>query len=147
MALIDSDKSVASKPAITSTAAGVVLAVRAAATAPATLAANDVMRMVKLPAGHIITGGYLASTDLDTNVSPAITMTVGLMDIADTTLDSGTDLLTESTVGQGGTLAAFSTGLTQGPFTVDKYVAVKVVTVAATKAAGTVTCQVKYCQP
>ncbi|MHC1787884.1 hypothetical protein [Solidesulfovibrio sp.] len=83
------------------------------------------MRMVKLPAGCIITGGYLASTDLDTAASPTITMTVGLMDIADTTLDANTDLLAESTVGrQGGTMAAFSTGLTQGPFTVDKFVAV-----------------------
>ncbi|MHC1788308.1 hypothetical protein [Solidesulfovibrio sp.] len=147
MALIDSDKSVGSKPAITSNEAGRVIAVRAAAAAPATLAANDVMRMVKLPAGCIITGGYLASTDLDTAASPTITMTVGLMDIADTTLDANTDLLAESTVGQGGTMAAFSTGLTQGPFTVDKFVAVKVIAAGTTKAAGTVTCQVEYAQP
>lgn len=145
MAIIYSDAYY--KQAVTNDVAGGVIAVRAQATAPATLAANDVMEMVRLPAGYIITGGYLAATDLDTNSSPAITMTVGLMDLTDSTLDSSTDLLTASTVGQGGTLAAFNTGLTQGPFTVDKIVAVKVVAAAATKAAGTVTCQVEYAQP
>lgn len=145
MAIIYSDAYY--KQAVTNDVAGGIIAVRAEAAAPATLAANDVMEMVRLPAGYIITGGYLAATDLDTNATPTITMTVGLMDIADTTLDSDTDLLTASTVGQGGALARFDTGLTQGPFAVDKIVAIKVANVAATKASGTVTCQVEYAQP
>lgn len=145
MAIIYSD--VVNKPAITCNEAGCVLAVRAEAATTTSLAANDVLEMVRLPAGYIITGGYLAASDLDTGSSPAITMTVGLMDLTDTTLDSSTDLLTASTVGQGGTLARFDTGFTQGPFTVDKIVAVKVVAAAATKAAGTVHCQVEYAQP
>lgn len=145
MATINSD--IVLKSPITCNEAGQVLAVRAAAAAPATLAANDLLKMARLPAGYIITGGYLAATDLDTNASPAITMTVGLMDVDDTALDADTDLLTAATVGQDGSLAKFATGLTQGPFTVDKIVAVKVVAAGATKAAGTVTCQVEYAQP
>uniref|UniRef100_I2Q028 Uncharacterized protein n=1 Tax=Desulfovibrio sp. U5L TaxID=596152 RepID=I2Q028_9BACT len=148
MSLIDSNLSVASKPAVTCNEAGKVLAVRAAAAAPASLAADDVFLMAKLPAGYVITGGYLAATDLDTHATtPTITLTVGLMDLSDTTLDANTDLLTVSTVGQDGSMAAFTKGLTQGPFAVDKFVAVKVVAAAATKAAGTVYCQVEYAQP
>ena len=142
MATITSD--VWAKQPVTTFQAGAIVAVRASAATTTSLAANDLIKMAILPAGYVMTGGYLASTDIDTNASPAVTMTVGLMDLGDTALDSGTDFLTASTVGQAGTLAAFSTGLTQGPFTVDKIVAVKVVTAAATKAAGTVTCQIEY---
>mgnify|MGYP001264868590 CR=1 FL=1 len=145
MATTNSD--IVLKQPITCNEAGQIIAVRAEAVTTASLAAGDLLKMVRLPAGYIITGGYLAASDLDTGTTPAITMTVGLMDVSDTALDSGTDLLTESTVGQGGTLTSFDTGLTQGPFDDDKIVAVKVVAAAATAAAGTVTCQVEYAQP
>jgi hypothetical protein len=135
------------KQAVTNYDAGEVIAIRASASTTSSLAAADLLKMVTLPAGYIITGGYLAATNLDTGTTPTITLTVGLMDVGDTALDSGTDLLTASTVGQAGTLEMFDTGLTQGPFDVDKIVAVKVVAAAATKAAGTVYCQVEYAQP
>jgi hypothetical protein len=61
----------------------------------AALAVSDVIQMVPVPAGAIITGVTLGATDLDTNGSPTIVLDVG--DGADTDR-----LIDGATVGQSG---------------------------------------------
>lgn len=72
----------------------------------AALAAADVVEMIRVPAGAIIYSVLLKVTDLDTNGTPTITLTVG--DGADTDR-----LVTSSTIGQAGgsTTTLASTGL------------------------------------
>ncbi len=85
------------------------------------------------PKGFVVTGVYLALTDVDTNGSPTITVTLG---------DAGDDdrYVASSNIGQAGgsttTLAA--TGLYY-ECTADTEIFLKVGTGAATAAAGTAT--------
>lgn len=64
----------------------------------AALALNDVIQMVRVPAGARVTDLSLAATDLDTGGSPAITLSVG---------DGGATAryISASTIGQAGGIA------------------------------------------
>lgn len=64
----------------------------------AALVINDVIQMVKIPKGATILDMVLAADDLDTNVSPAITLDVG----DGTTADR---FIAASTIAQGGGVA------------------------------------------
>lgn len=89
--------------------------------------------IIKAPAGFVATDLYAAATDMDTNVSPALALSIG---------DAGslTRLLSSSTIGQAGT--STSTIATTGAyyaFTVDTDIIVSATVAAATAAAGTLT--------
>lgn len=109
----------------------------------ADLVANNVIDLGILPAGHSITEAILIADDLDTNGTPTITLDVGLM--SGTTGDAvsartvGTELFSASNVGQAGTVATAAT--TKSAYTItavgyDRSIGAKVVTGAATGAAG-----------
>ena len=106
-------------------------AVALLATDPVT---GNTVRLLKVPRGFVCTGVYLALTDIDTNGTPTVAVTLG--DAA-----SAARLVASSTIGQAGgsttTLAA--TGLYY-QFTDDTDIVLAFGTGAATAAAGTATC-------
>lgn len=59
-------------------------------TVAAALALNDVIQMVRLPAGARVIGISLQTTDLDTGGSPAIVLDVGDPDDTDRLIDGAT---------------------------------------------------------
>jgi hypothetical protein len=95
--------------------------------------ATNTVQVMKAPKGFVVTGVYLALTDIDTNGSPTVLATLG---------DAGDDdrFVTSSNIGQAGgsttTLAA--TGLYY-EFTQDTDIALKFPTGSATAVAGTAT--------
>jgi len=99
---------------------------------------NDSVGLLYIPAGAVLLGSTLSSTDLDTNVSPTITWNVG---------DSGsnTRIFSASTVSQAGTLsAAVAQGSHLYKFTTRTQLRAYVNAVAATGAAGTLYFSVRY---
>lgn len=105
---------------------------------PDTLAANDIVALCHLPAEHEIVDFTLQSDDLDTG-TPAIAVSVGVLNAGMTDLVSGTNLLTTSTVAQAGGVARASVvdGLQLSTSDANRVVGVKVTTAADTAAAGT----------
>lgn len=109
----------------------------------AALALNDVINMFKVPAGAIITGIILKTSDLDTGGSPAIVLDVG--DASDTDR-----LIDGATVGQAGgtsTSLVSSTGVFY-QYTAETMISVLVQVAPATGATtGTVELAVEYILP
>lgn len=108
-------------------------------TVTAALVVNDVIQMVKVPSGAIITGVTIGATDLDTNGAPAIVLDVGDGDDTDRFIDG-------ATVGQGGgssdTLAVAGFGYT---YSADDTIDVIVQVAPATGAtSGTISLRVAY---
>jgi hypothetical protein len=96
-------------------------------------ATGNTVQVVKAPKGFVLTGVYLALTDIDTNGSPTVSVTLG---------DAGDDdrFVAASNIGQAGgsTTTLASTGLYY-EFTADTDIALKFATGSATAAAGTAT--------
>ncbi len=89
--------------------------------------------IIRVPAGFTATSLYASATDMDTNGSPTLALSIG---------DSGSlvRLLSSSTIGQAGT--STSTIATTGlyyTFAVDTDIIVSATVAAATAAAGTLT--------
>ena len=100
-------------------------------------AANDIIQMVKVPSGATILDVTMACTDIDTG-TPAVALQVG---------DGGsaTRFIGTSTIGQGGGVARLDQfGGLGYKYTADDTIDVKISTVAATKAAGTLTLVARY---
>jgi len=128
----------ASQPAYTHGYAGNKKTVYATAAVASTIATNDVINMFYLPAGARVTGGRLKCTDVDTNVSPAVTWDVG---------DSGsaTRYWSASTAGQ--SAAVDATMAIAGVFyknTVKTAVIITCHLQPATGAAGTIELGIDY---
>lgn len=103
----------------------------------AALAANDVIEMVKIPAGATIDEIILEATDLDTGGTPAIILDVGDGDDADRFIDG-------SVVGKTGGVDRLGANLGY-KYTETDTIDVKVATGPATGAAtGTITLCVQY---
>lgn len=138
MAVFKDTKIAADQPPITGGQAGMVVANRGTYEVPATLAANDVVQLAYLPAGHVPVDVILEADDLDTG-TPAITLSVGVVDSAGTDLVASTNFLTASTVAQAGGAvhANLVTGLQLAASSAKRIVGVKVIAAAGTAAAGT----------
>jgi len=110
---------------------------------------NDIAGLVELPANCIPVDCALISTDLDTG-TPAIVFDVGILNAAGDDLVPSSNLITDSDVGQAGGVermndrecafapATWLAEATCPAISAAKTVALKVTTVAATPAAGTV---------
>lgn len=105
----------------------------------AALVADDVIQMVKIPAGARIVDMTLAADDLDSNVSPAIVLAVG----DGTTADR---FITGSTIGQGSGIQKLNQVDGMGyVYTAADTIDVKVTTGPATGAtSGTINLTVVY---
>lgn len=107
--------------------------------APDSLAVNDIIALCHLPAGHEPVDFMLQADDLDTNGTPTIVLSVGVLNAGMTDLVASTNFLASSTVAQAGGVARADqiAGLQLGASNTDRVIGVKVTTAAATKAAGT----------
>lgn len=106
-----------------------------------TLALNETMQMVPLPAGCVPVDCILETTDLDS--STGIVLKVGVLTSALTDLEASTyDLITNTSIAQTGGVArmdAYTGPRIAVNRTTTRYIGVKVTTAATgTKAAGTV---------
>lgn len=126
------------QPPITGGQAGVVVCNEGEVSLPNTLAANDIVQLAILPAGHKPVDAILEADDLDTNGNPTITVSIGVINSGGTDLVADTNFLTDSTVAQAGGVAraAVLKGLQLAATGSDRIVGAKITTVAATKAAG-----------
>ena len=95
MATFTADEAAATAPAKGEGMSGNCKVVVAEYEITAALALNDVVQMVKVPAGAIVSNVVLATDDLDTNGTPAIVLDVGDGGDTDRYIDG-------STVGQAG---------------------------------------------
>lgn len=101
-------------------------------------ALNDVIEMVKIPAGSTILDMTLTSTDIDTNATPLVGLQVG---------DGGSAarFIATSIIGRTGGMARLDQFAGVGHlYTVDDTIDVLIQAVAATKAAGTIRLAVTY---
>jgi len=83
----------------------------------ANFAANDVIEMFDLPAGHVIDDLVLVSDDIDSNGAPAVSLSVGFINTTDNGLDvsaanGGAALIAASNIGQAGGVARPTTAAT-----------------------------------
>lgn len=104
--------------------------------------ADNMFDLGPLPAFHTVVDMILVPDDLDTNASPALTMDVGILSgtVGDATSARtvGAEFFSASTAAQGGTAArmTMASGFKVKPSGADRSIGVKVVTDAATAAAG-----------
>lgn len=103
--------------------------------------AADILQMVPIPKGAKIVDVLLTSTDLDTNGTPTITMTVG-----DTqTTSTANRYITTSTIGQAGGVARLNNQVgSLFVFTTDGTIDITFGVASATFASGTITLTVTY---
>jgi hypothetical protein len=88
------------RPPIIPSQAGEVIARRGVAAVPSTLADNDMVELVPLPAGCVIVDVILDMGDLDS--ATALVGDVGLVNAGGTDLEANTNLITGTTKGQTG---------------------------------------------
>lgn len=138
MAIYNSDNIVNRTGVAAGGPAGAVLCAFATVTCGAAPATTDTINFFDLPAGARVLLAVLESSDMDTNVSPTLTLNVG---------DSGSAAryFSASTVGQAGTLSTAIATAGHG----NKYTQVTRITGvaannAATGAAGTLTLTMFY---
>lgn len=102
----------------------------------ANLAAGDIIDFGPLPAGVAVLDSAIISEDVDTNASPTITMSLGLLNAGKTDLNGGTNetWITASTVGQAGGIARATTNASYllGSSATERRLGIKVVAAAAT---------------
>lgn len=110
----------------------------------ADLDANDAGSVSILPAGCVLVGITYDSDDLDTNVTPTITASVGVMNAADSDLD--TVLASGITASRDGSAVHLvpPAMLRLAPSTSDRRIGVKFTAASATKRAGTVGLTLHY---
>jgi hypothetical protein len=116
----------------------------------AQIAAGNILEIGLLPAGHTVVDAIMIPDDLDTNGTPALVLDVGLMDgtigdTSDTTRTCGAELFDNTTCAQVGTptRATLATAFTIQAVEYHRSIGVKVVTAAATAAAGRIRIRVQ----
>lgn len=126
------------RPPVTGGQAGVVVCNEGEYSVPNTLAANDIVKLAHLPAGHKPVDVILESGVLDSNGTPTITVSAGVVNDAGDDLVAGTNFITTSGIAKTGGVARADTvaGLQLAASNTDRVIGVKITNVAATKAAG-----------
>lgn len=134
--------------------AGVVVALRATFAFTSTQnVANDIMEMLELPPGCVPVDAILDTDDLDTDGAPALVLDVGLMSGTfgdnESVRTCADELFDGITTGQAGGLVRPTLAKAQriSPSNVSRGIGIKVMTVAATPASGTIGLTVFYVAP
>lgn len=140
MPIFESNESKNFRPPVTSAMAGEVKAVRGSVSLPDTLAQNDIVKLVPLPAEHVIVDCILDADDLDSGATPAIVLSAGILNSGATDIESGQKLIDGSVIAKTGGVARMDQkGAPRiAPTDSDRIVGVKVDTAAATKQSGTI---------
>lgn len=112
-------------------------------------AVNNILALAVLPADCIPVGYTLNASDLDSNGAPAILLNLGILNAAETAIE--TSLLAGSTIGQAGGIALHHASKTTydaldavTAVDYDRVVGVVIATGAATAAAGSVQLELRY---
>ena len=101
---------------------------------------NDILQLLRFPAGAYIWFLRVTASDMDTNATPTLAFSVLATDTADATKAT---LISASTIGQaGGTAVLADAGI--GEFVGDYFLSLKTTAVSATPAAGTVSVLLGY---
>ncbi len=131
-------------PAVNATSAGDVKVSIGVAAIDDQLAADDLIVLCKLPAFHVPVDFVLESTDLDENTG--IVLSVGLLNADENDLVATIRFIHEDNVARAGGVkrADQLNGLGLAEAATDRWIAVKVNTVASTKKAGTVRGKLYY---
>lgn len=108
--------------------------------APA-LAASDIIELAVLPAGNVVTDAILVCDDLDTNATPTLSLSVGVMsgEVGDTGARTcGAELFSASTIGRTGGVerSSLASAFTLTPSDKDRSIGVLIVGAPATQANG-----------
>lgn len=105
------------------------------------LAANDIIELAVLPAGNVVTDAILVCDDLDTNGTPTLSFSVGVMsgEVGDTGARTcGAELFSASTIGRTGGVerASLASAFTLTPADKDRSIGVLITAAPATQAKG-----------
>ena len=146
MTVFNSDITGVLHPAATASQAGVVLSNIAEANLPTTLAATDIVKLNKLPAGHRPVDFQVETEILDSGAGIAISF--GVLNAAGDDLVANTNFLTDDTTAQTGGVARADVidGLGLAESDSDRIIAAKVTTVAGTAVAGALRSKLLYCE-
>lgn len=128
------------------------VSIRGVIAVPNTLAAADILEALELPEDHVPVDFEVDADDLDTNATPTITLSAGLLNAGKTDLSSAADdggavWLANSTIAQTAGLVRPTTVAVKRVVpkaATRRMVGLKVTTVAATKAAGNVGFTLRY---
>ena len=141
-------------PAVTADRAGDVVSQEVTITLSANPTANDTYAFLTLPANHVPVDCILTSDDLDTNGTPPITMSVGVLNAALTAIDTtsssgGAAWISASTIGQSAGLARPTTVAISRvtPTSADRIIGVAFPAISATFASGKISLTLIYRQP
>lgn len=126
------------KVPITLSQAGQIVAAVGEVEAPDSLAADDIVALCHLPAGHEPIDFMLQSDDLDDGTG--ISMTAAVLNADMTDVLASTDFITTSTIGRTGGVARANqlAGLQLAASDADRVVGVKIAAAATTPQAGTI---------
>ena len=92
------------RPPLSASSAGTVVCDVHTTAVTTALAVNDIVVLGKLGAGQILVDAVYGSTDIDTNGTPAVSGTVGILNAAGTDLESGGQIITAADGGQAATV-------------------------------------------
>lgn len=128
------------KTPISCSQAGQIVAAAGEYLAPVTLAAGDILALCHLPADHEPVDFILQSADLDSNGTPLIAVSVGVLNADMSDLVAATNFITASTICRTGGVARADVveGLQLAASNANRVVGLKVTAAAATKVAGIV---------
>lgn len=129
-----------------------VASIRMVVSLPAGQAVNDIIEFGELPEDHVPVDFVLDAADIDTNVTPTVVLSAGLLNAAKTDISAGADdggaaWLTGSTIGQAGGMArptVRALWLTNPLAATKRMLGAKITTGAATAAAGDVAMTIYY---
>lgn len=130
MATLTSNTAKNSRPAISGAGADDLIAVRGEYSLAAALALNDLIELVKLPAGHVPVDFVADTDDLDTGATPTLAMSFGF------TAGTGDELRAAGAFGQAAGIQRADSVLPFriAPTNADRIVGAKVTTAPATGA-------------
>ncbi len=146
MATIDSNMSVDNAPVVTPNRAGEVIAQRGyVSLTAAQVVVDNIIKLVKLPAGCVPVDLVVDFDELDSNASPTTTATFGILNADGDALATSAGSLTTTQLGAGGLSAATTTAFKRlSATTSDRYIAVILGGTVATAAAGVLGATLSY---
>lgn len=144
MTLYESDNVKDYRPAPTSSQAGVILTTRGEYEITASLEANDLIALAKLPPEHVLVDAILDADDIDGGAG--LTLTVGYLNALKTDLEASTELMVGETTGQAGGMARMDVkwGIQLAPSSSERIFAAKVVVKPAVAKGGTIGLTLMY---
>ena len=133
-------------PAVSASQAGVTFSDKAEASLDDSLAADDLVLMHRLPANHELVGFSIEADELDEDGTPTIKLDVGYLNDDEDDLIADNRILDDDDIGQAGGFKRMDEtgGLWRDAESKDRWITVKVRTVAADKKAGKIKSLLQY---